>query len=291
MPMEKITFEDYKKIVLVKFREVQHLDKTSLLQNMTPASIRRYCVLLVSQNLSSDDEKTLRAYFNIAPEMELGKGIEHFELGKLKSLISFLKADKDSHNNLRTELAAILADFELRPYSRYLKVRGAMGRNSGAEIKSTVVNEGDAEILNPAVINQNFLESSLAITKHKVRNRFYLVGLTLIIMCISILAVKKVLTPECLQWNDDHFDIVNCDGHQQGFVFMAPILKYDEKLLKLRMIEVTDSTTYFKNGVPIVYYLKKNGKCEFFNASGIHPVYDKPLKPVTQYIVNKYGRK
>ena len=284
MLMEQVTFEGYKQAVLKKFKEVQQLDRTSLLLNMTPASIRKYCQLLASEKLNADDEKTFRAYFNISSEGDMVNGIENFGLGKMKSLISFLNSEKDSHNSLRTELAAVLGNFKPRPYSHFLKKHGAVSYDS-TEIATRFV---DLEEVSTEIAEPKSGEISSTINRHITRNKLYLGGLVLVLLFISVLAFKKVLKPDCLQWADDHFEIVDCDGNKQGFVYSAPKLQYDERILDFRKIEVSDSTTFFKNGFPVVWYLKKNGKCEFFNAPGIHPVYDKPLKPVTQYIVNKY---
>jgi hypothetical protein len=69
---------------------------------------------------------------------------------------------------------------------------------------------------------------------------------------------------------------------------MASIEPFREEVLKLKQIEVCDTTTFFKEGKPIVWYCKVDGKPEFFNTYGIHPETGKALRPVTKYIIEKY---
>lgn len=87
---------------------------------------------------------------------------------------------------------------------------------------------------------------------------------------------------KCMAWNEDHYIEVDCTG-------TANETKYNPILLKdFRQIKVTDTTTFFKNGEVQVWYDKSNNKLEFFTAPGIHPENGKTLKPVSNYIINKY---
>jgi hypothetical protein len=91
-----------------------------------------------------------------------------------------------------------------------------------------------------------------------------------------------------MQWNTNHYEEVVCEGNKIGFANINPIFERDEKLLDFKKIEVCDTTIFFKDNQPIVWYIKQNNKCEYFNAPGLHPITNKPLRPITQYIIDKY---
>ena len=68
----------------------------------------------------------------------------------------------------------------------------------------------------------------------------------------------------------------------------SEIVPFNENQSQLIKIEVTDTTTFFKNGKPLYWYCKVNGKPEFFNTHGLHPETKNALKPVSEYIIEKY---
>ena len=81
--------------------------------------------------------------------------------------------------------------------------------------------------------------------------------------------------------------------HYQDFLPLllytsAPIIPIDENLKELNKITVSDSTIFFKAGKPKVWYYKVDGVPEFYDGPGFHPLKGKCLKPVTQYIIDKY---
>lgn len=87
---------------------------------------------------------------------------------------------------------------------------------------------------------------------------------------------------ECMIWNNDHYIKTECNGSSEEEKFVPHIYK------NLKRVEVSDSTTFFKNGEVQIWYDKSNGKLDFFTASGIHPVNGKTLKPITKYMIDKY---
>ena len=92
-----------------------------------------------------------------------------------------------------------------------------------------------------------------------------------------------------MQWQKNHYEVVDCTNeNQQGLLKQYDIIPFDENQCKLIKIEVSDTTTFFKNGNSLYWYCKVNGKPEFFNTHGVHPETGKALKPVTEYIINKY---
>jgi hypothetical protein len=81
---------------------------------------------------------------------------------------------------------------------------------------------------------------------------------------------------------------VVCAGNKIGFYDINPIFDKNDDLLDFKKISVCDTTTFFKYNQPMVWYIKQNGKCEYFNAPGLHPISGKPLRPISKYIIAKY---
>jgi hypothetical protein len=127
--MKQITFEEYKNAIRIKY-EVSKIEEVSgILLNPTPAQLRNLCLMRLDNCLTKTDWSVFRMFFNVKEEEQLRKEIENFDIGKFKPIISFLKEEKDSDNVTRIELAAILVDFNPRPYNKYLLNGKIIGRS------------------------------------------------------------------------------------------------------------------------------------------------------------------
>ena len=91
--------------------------------------------MLFDNSISKNDENIFRLFFKVKVEQNLRKEIEYCDIGKFKPIISFLKGEKDSDNVTRIELAAILVDFNPRPYAKYLQ-NGNIGQRSNSVVLS-----------------------------------------------------------------------------------------------------------------------------------------------------------
>ena len=65
------------------------------------------------------------------------------------------------------------------------------------------------------------------------------------------------------------------------------VIQLNEEQLKIKRITRPDTLTV-ENAMGKVWYDKSNKKVEFFTHYGIHPENSKTLKPVTEYILEKY---
>lgn len=96
----------------------------------------------------------------------------------------------------------------------------------------------------------------------------------------SIIVEKK---KECMYWNGEIYIPVFCnekiDNHD--------VILLNEEQLKIKRITRPDTLTV-ENAMGKVWYDKSNKKVEFFTHYGIHPENSKTLKPVTEYILEKY---
>lgn len=122
--------------------------------------------------------------------------------------------------------------------------------------------------------------------KNNFRKAIAGIGITTVLGLGSYFGLSSVAEPQCMYWNETRYEKISCEEN------LHPTIEkeiYDEQLLThFYQLEITDTTTFFEYGKPIVWYIKVDGKIEFYSAPGNHPLTGKQLKPVTHYIVNKY---
>lgn len=282
--MEKITFNHYKNAIQQHYEINKNDDITGILLNPTPAQLRNYCSLIFDKGLTPKDEEVFRNFFETKNGESLKKAIDNCNTDKFKTIISFLKEKRDSEISLRVELAAVLIDFKARPYNKF---------NKTEVTKNEILNFPEK---NDLIVNKSTLpENKTNFIKNHIKSNFkkkIAIGFFGLIGIGSVgYAGKRIIfsEPECMQWQKNHFEVVDCQSdNQKGFMMQSEIIPFDENQSQLIKIEVSDTTTFFKNEKPLYWYCKVNGKPEFFNTHGIHPETGKALKPVSQYIVNKY---
>lgn len=290
--MEKITFNHYKNAIQEHYEIKKKDDVTGILLNPTPAQLRTYCSLTVDKGITSQDEEIFRNFFETKSNESLKKSIDNCNTDKFKTIISFLKDKRDSEISLRVELSAILIDFKPRPYNKYNNL-GNLTKSDNVDSTSnsfTEISENGEDKKNLVVLTN---ESDVGANNKKKRlKRKILIGIVSLIGFSSIgFTVKNTLfkNKECIQWQKNHYEVVDCTNkNQQSLIKQYDIIPFDENQSKLIKIEVSDTTTFFKNEKSLYWYCKVNGKPEFFNTHGIHPESGKALRPVTQYIVDKY---
>jgi len=89
---------------------------------------------------------------------------------------------------------------------------------------------------------------------------------------------------ECMYWTGDHYQPIACDQKKGD----TPIIALDtQKVAHLKKITRPDTLT--ENALGKVWYVKVNNMPEFYTDSGSYPMdIKKELKPMTQYILDKY---
>ncbi|MDT0678752.1 hypothetical protein [Autumnicola musiva] len=87
---------------------------------------------------------------------------------------------------------------------------------------------------------------------------------------------------DCMIWKEDHYEVTPCEGKA------GETKKTLHLLENFRQIEVSDTTTFFRNGKANVWYDKHENELYFFSAPGINPETGKTVKEITDYMINKY---
>lgn len=277
------TFDDYILAVRSKYEIEKSKVYSDFLLKPSPAQLRDLCLMIYDKGMSKKDKDVFELFFKTKPDSELRKAIENIDVEKLRKICNFLneKSQTTSQNSLN--LIAILVNYELRPFSLFLGSDLILDRGETKDFtKST---SGVKDILQ--VNEPQKLESSRRIKKKIAVGFLGLIGLTSIGYTAKSLIAPE---PQCMQWQKDHYEVVDCndENEQQGFLKQYDIIPYDADQSRLIKIEVSDTTTFFKNGKAILWYCKVKGEPEFFNTHGIHPETGSALRPVTQYIIDKY---
>jgi hypothetical protein len=285
MLMNKITFEEYKSAIKSQYEENKNVDVSGILLNPTPAQLRNLCLMIFDNSLSKSDKNVFKLFFNLKEEQSIRKCIANYDIARFRPIISFLKGEKDSENTTRIELAAILIDFNPRPYNKYLlngkiDARGKSEAFALVEVKELIGSNSDEERKD---------EKAGATNKGlgKKATIFLAVLLSLFFMGYT---VKGLFFPEkeCMMWKEDHYVAVDCLNNNGALGLIIPI---DENGMKLKKLDSSKKLNFFNNDKPVVWYYKHDGVVELFNAPGFHPVTDKPLKPITKYMIKKYNLK
>jgi hypothetical protein len=294
MLMSKITFEEYKNAIKTKYQTFKLEEPTGILLNLSPAQLRNLCLIIFDRSLSINDENTFRVFLNTKEGEDLRRAIERFEIAKFRPIISFLTGEKESDNQARIELAAILVDFEKRPYNRFLREELVTNtpKSGLSEISVPIKKENETPFVNKDVQINSFVGKPNKPLSTTTIKKSYLILLTCIFILSGSFAIWSFNDEEnCMVWNKDHYEEVPCENVSNTMSLFSPVVtKKDEVLISnFRKIEACDTTSFFKMGKPCIWYGKSfDGNYEYFTAPGLHPETGKTLRPITQYMIEKH---
>lgn len=149
----------------------------------------------------------------------------------------------------------------------------------------------EQNISSPNAVESSYVPAVRSIKNFTLKaNRINLVLFILVIISIGFI-IKTIFFNEegCMVWKDDHWEAISCETEVKSFVDM-PIVHLDKvRLERQRKIIATDTTTFFRNGKPVVWYYKTpDGTIEYFSYPGLHPVTGETLKKISHIIIDKY---
>lgn len=272
------TFDDY----LIAIRKQYEVAKQGLysgyLIKPSPAQLRNLCLLLFQNKLNKSDEEIFILFFEGNEDGNLKKSIANFDVEKFRAIVNFLKGKSERTSAVSLNLIAVLVGFEPRPYAKFLR--------SGSLITSPLrIEEEKIIVLKPM---ERFIKVSNKSVSMKRMLSFVALGIVLLLVGY---VVKDFwfTEKECMQWQKDHYEPVDCNITGIGTLNKTEPIDVSKK--NLIKIAVTKNTPFFNNGKAVVWYCKVNGKPEFFSTHGIHPLTGKALKPITNYIIEKYVKK
>lgn len=290
--MLKNSLEEYKEAVKGKYEIEKTGTYSSFLLNPSRARLRNLCALLFLKNNRSDDLKSFSVFFQFDYVPNASNKLKQ-QTDKFRPIETFFKGETDLADVEAVNLAAILVDFHPRPFVKFSRHRHFVNQDdlnkrkesdapyAFGQVASIKDNRGSAvESIYAETLLQRekagFFQSKLLLP--------FMIGLILIGGFGYMLVPKK----ECMQWQNDHYEAVVCENKTKGFLELYSTMPVNKELLHFKKIQVCDTTLFFRNNTPMVWYSKNDKKLEFFNGSGFHPENGKPLKPITQYMIDKY---
>ncbi len=290
--MVKNTLEDYKAAVKLKYEIEKVGIHSSFLQNPSRAKLRKFCGELFKNNTNADDLKSFSAFFQFDFSLNCSNKLKD-QTDKFRPIETFFKGETDLTDIEAVNIAAILVDFNPRPYLKFSKLQDLKKEKNS----NTSMERRDKEDINIpfTIIKNNNISIDQSIKPSSKENkdlnifqkRLYIPGLIIITMLSGfgyIFLPKK----ECMQWQKDHFEAVVCETKANGIANLYSTMPLNKNMLDFRKVEICDTTTFFKHNKPILWYCKNGDHLDFFNGPGFNPENEKPLKPITQYMIDKY---
>jgi hypothetical protein len=288
--MVKNTLEDYKVGVKLKYELEKMGNHSSFLLNPSRAKLRKLCGELFKNNTKADDLKSFSAFFQFDFLLHSSNKLKD-QTDKFRPIETFFKGETDLTDIEAVNIAAILVDFNPRPYLKFAKQESIKKEF----ITSTNVDSADTDdvLLNSTIVRSNRNEESIHPQNFvKKESTFFQNKLifSVLISIIILIAIGYTFLPkkECMQWQLDHYEAVDCESKAVGFVDLYSTMPLNKNMLNFRKIKICDTTTFFKNNKPVVWYCKTDNQLYFFNGPGYNPENEKPLKPITQYMIDKY---
>lgn len=266
-----ITFQnrldEYKVAIKAKYEVEKTNVYSSFLLNPSRALLRKLCIERLKENATSTDLKTFNLFFGF--EFDNKKKLQD-ATDKFRPIETFLKGDTDLIDIEGINMAAILVDFNPRPFAKFKNL--------------------DYEIAEPKTEELKLKEEKSALLQKDNSNK-KLGVLVLLVFCVFLVGYtskKMFFSDDCMQWTGTYYEKVNCDVEQNGIGSFTKVTPYNKYVFELKKIDVCDTTTFFIGDKPIVWYCTTNGDKEYFNSHGFHPLTGKALKPMTKYIYDKY---
>jgi len=330
--MEKITRENieknYREAIIKKYRREKVDGKYShYLDNPSQALLRDLCWEIFSLSPKENDLVVYRNFFRF----DFNSKDENTSItytNKFKKVGAFFREDKVPAKITTVELAAILVDYEPRPFKKFRekgipiieqpigspKIPFAFGIKDkreeeieieGNEIENENKNYQEDQIANPA--NQEtspYSEEEVEI-EQIVPQR---ISLFLIIKEKLLNRLKRKIKVTAIG-----VAIVLCVGFAAIYEFFpskgcmqwtgtkyeivdcdlkAPdnnIELLDANQVNMERIKVCDTTAFFVNEKAVVFYARSSDSLECFNQIGYHPERRSLyLKPITHYMIGRY---
>lgn len=312
---------DYKEAIRKKYKSERLEGKHShYLSNPSQALLRDLCWEIFILCTKPDDLAVYHSFFKSEFNPAEDTSIEH--TNKFKKIGAFLRGGIEPAKFSTVELAAILVDFEPRPINKFRKFgeseekdqtnssnnseplgnseeekehdkipQSLTGIDGGKkESEDTDVQIADLSRMQKLIdLLIGFKEKVCQMFTKKMRWTMFAI---LLVFALGFL-ISHYIFPrkQCMQWNKDHYDIVDCNLEVNGILTPNMIEPLDESRVNLLKLKVCDTTTYFKNGQPIVFYAKNDGIVTSFNQMGQNPEKKgQYLRPVTDHIIEKYLR-
>ncbi|PWB25172.1 hypothetical protein [Flavobacterium sp. HTF] len=295
------TREDYKEAIRIKFEKEKNGSNSNFFNPPSQANLRDLCWKIFTSDPSSDDLKVYYDFFKSKFDSN-NEDTSTVHTDKFKKVGDFLKRKKEPLKFDTVNLAAILVDFKLRPYKQFFEKGGIVEEQQFDNSPDREITEKDKKNQQSNGYSPNYDEQKSKSKKAQFKNKFYgrlfkrskrtIVATIFLFGLIGSVICFTVFKKHCMQWSDDHYEIVDCGKPIKGN--LNEVIQIDDNLLSLRKIPVCDTSRCFKpDGEAIVWYTKSNKKVDFFNSygNGKHPENKSAMRPISNHIFKTYKKK
>jgi len=207
---------------------------------------------------------------------------------------AFAKAEKHTENNSDNGRAEYLSNYLEENYKclitarslvRFLKKKSTPKKEVLDGLSKFLGYETYEDFVQKADIDQPHLLKKAAYRKKNKRNKTKPVLLWTLMIGMTVALgwnFLKSSEKKCMVWVENHYEKTECSG-------VALEISYNETISnKMKQLKACDTTTFFKNKLPVVWYDKSNSALSYFSYHGIHPVNGKTLKPITETIIEAH---
>lgn len=307
-------FSEYKTQVINSYERKRKAGTLSFnLLHLTPARVKKECIAVLLERSLAADERILNNFFGNSSSLEeYTIRIKKTHPDKFRPLINHLKEKTENPDDRNIELLAWLIDFNPRPYlfghDYRNKTEGPLKTNgeNQNEVNESLIREAPIEIFDRLKAGNNSSEESgqtkvFAIEKKKgeildvkpasrLSNKIKavasleVVGILCMVLLLSFGKIGFFKEKNCMYWTGNRYEQTYFDQKIPNVQIVALDtfrLNYFRKIVRLDTLK--------ESCVGKIWYSKIAKKVEFFTTGGMHPEHvEKPLKPVSKYIFNKY---
>lgn len=273
--------EEYKKAIRMKFEDEKTKEYSSFLISPSRAKLRKLCLERMKNNNNPDDLNSFNLFLGFEFSLSNQNKLKA-QNDKFRPIEDFFKGKSDLTEVETVNIAAILVNFNLRPFRKFSRVAINNQKDHEEEVQNNIgLQSLKSEELQPQTENYKPVNSTF-------KKRIAIASFIL----LSAFGVKQTIfkDKDCMQWQENHFERLECDCEIKSLKSSNPIIAYNENDSELRKITPCDTTKFFIYGKARIWYHKVSSEeIECFDRSGNHPILtDKTLKPITPYMVNKY---
>ncbi len=283
--MKTNTLEDFKKAIKEKYENEKGGSHAHFLLQLSRAKLRDLCFELFQENSNLDDLNCYRAFLGFEFDKNGSNKVKALT-DKFRPLETFLKGETDLTDLAAVNMVAILVGLTNRPYLKFVKME--VGESDFKNEIPILKMEKESIIVKRHNEDYALQFQNTEVKKHLLLKKPYLFIIPVLLILISIFGYQKWNQKECMQWTNDHYEAVDCKTAQATLFQSTQKVAINETVLSLRKISVCDTTVFFSNEKPQIWYCKKGKEIEFFNGPGFHPENGKVLKPITTYMIDKY---
>lgn len=302
-------FKDYLKAILNHYQIVRNGEDLYLLDDPTPANLKRLCLEVLDKNFKPKDEDVFNKFFEPQPKTLHG-AIKIINADSvLKTPSNFLRTGKPLKKIEHADILAIILGFEPRPYAKFQRLK--LGEKeeeekkaveeiptalTDTEVPKEEIKEKEEEKVptaeTPHPEKQNQIQAIVKLKPNASRPRKIALVSTAVLLFggMSGFLIHKTTEKQCMVWKENHYERTDCQQPTiQALMAIEKVEPYNEELFAQEKITPTDTTTFFKNGRSAIFYLITDNKIEFFKQPGYHPIHtERKLRRITKTIMTNW---